>query len=485
MESKVARELGRVAAETALKKRDKAEMSEAEMDRMDDEFDKEEQKWVGTPGYKAYMQQKRRRIEKAGKKSGASKSAALSKSAKNWIQKAVKKPGALHKQLGVPEDKKIPAGKLNAAAKKGGKIGQRARLAKTLKKLGAAEVDALIKLAERGVGRRALNMINAGLPKGQRQMAYVHHGPKGSKIKTKRVFTGGLQMPKKDEPMPSDWKKGSGVDEEALIKAALMEWIAPKYYEAKALQNRAGQTGMWDRIKAFIAPNVSRAQAQEAINKKKGVGVEAPGAGAVAPGAMKAASYDIGRKLAATILLKEAADRDFMAITGIVEKLAKKAGLDENQTSGLVKKATVEKSAILLGGLGLGLGAYGAYNLGKNMGWWGQSKNPYVQRIQQLSEARDAAQKAGMPWLGPQGPGMGGAGGAGGMGGMGMDYSGGLGPHTSPAMAQLFSRAGYDPKRNRSMMDHIQALQFGGLNRMTRGKELGALARMGTGMGLV
>lgn len=50
-----------------------------------------------------------------------------------WIQKAIKKPGALHKQLGVPQDEKIPAGKLNKAAKAGGKLGQRARLAKTLK----------------------------------------------------------------------------------------------------------------------------------------------------------------------------------------------------------------------------------------------------------------------------------------------------------------------------------------------------------------
>lgn len=55
--------------------------------------------------------------------------------ASKWIQKAIKKPGALHKQLGVPAGEKIPAAKLEAAAKKGGKLGQRARLAKTLKKM--------------------------------------------------------------------------------------------------------------------------------------------------------------------------------------------------------------------------------------------------------------------------------------------------------------------------------------------------------------
>lgn len=52
--------------------------------------------------------------------------------AKKWIQSAIKKPGALHRELGVPQGKKIPAKKLEAAAKKGGKLGKRARLAETL-----------------------------------------------------------------------------------------------------------------------------------------------------------------------------------------------------------------------------------------------------------------------------------------------------------------------------------------------------------------
>ena len=53
--------------------------------------------------------------------------------AEKWIQKAIKKPGALHKKLKVPEGKKIPESKLKAAEKKGGKIGKEARLADTLK----------------------------------------------------------------------------------------------------------------------------------------------------------------------------------------------------------------------------------------------------------------------------------------------------------------------------------------------------------------
>ena len=52
-----------------------------------------------------------------------------------WIQSAIKKPGALRSALGVKKGQKIPAGKLAAAAKKPGKMGQRARLAQTLGKL--------------------------------------------------------------------------------------------------------------------------------------------------------------------------------------------------------------------------------------------------------------------------------------------------------------------------------------------------------------
>ena len=54
---------------------------------------------------------------------------------KKFIQKAIKKPGALRKSLGVKKGEKIPAKKLASAAKKKGKIGQRARLAQTLKKM--------------------------------------------------------------------------------------------------------------------------------------------------------------------------------------------------------------------------------------------------------------------------------------------------------------------------------------------------------------
>ena len=54
---------------------------------------------------------------------------------KMWIAGAIKHPGALHKELGVPQGKKIPPGKLAKAAKSSGTLGKRARLAQTLKGL--------------------------------------------------------------------------------------------------------------------------------------------------------------------------------------------------------------------------------------------------------------------------------------------------------------------------------------------------------------
>jgi hypothetical protein len=52
----------------------------------------------------------------------------------HFIQGAIKHPGALHEQLGVPRGQKIPKGKLDKAAQAKGKLGQRARFAETLSK---------------------------------------------------------------------------------------------------------------------------------------------------------------------------------------------------------------------------------------------------------------------------------------------------------------------------------------------------------------
>ena len=60
--------------------------------------------------------------------------------AKDWVKKAVGKPGALHKELGVKKGEKIPAKKLAEADKKAKKndntkMERQINLAKTLKKM--------------------------------------------------------------------------------------------------------------------------------------------------------------------------------------------------------------------------------------------------------------------------------------------------------------------------------------------------------------
>ncbi len=55
---------------------------------------------------------------------------------KKWIKKAIKHPGALHRDLGVPEGKKIPESKLKKAEhSKDPTVRKRAQLAETLSKM--------------------------------------------------------------------------------------------------------------------------------------------------------------------------------------------------------------------------------------------------------------------------------------------------------------------------------------------------------------
>ena len=73
----------------------------------------------------------RQQIMKPGLKRGGR----IKKKKKLNIKKAIKKPGSLRKSLGIKKGKTIPKSVLNSAAKAPGKLGQRARFAKTLKKL--------------------------------------------------------------------------------------------------------------------------------------------------------------------------------------------------------------------------------------------------------------------------------------------------------------------------------------------------------------
>ena len=59
----------------------------------------------------------------------------------HWIQKSgvdrKGRKGLLHKNLGIKKGNKIPLSLLEKAAKRGGKIGERARFALNLRRIGA------------------------------------------------------------------------------------------------------------------------------------------------------------------------------------------------------------------------------------------------------------------------------------------------------------------------------------------------------------
>jgi len=59
----------------------------------------------------------------------------MARKTKKWIAKAIKRPGALRKALGIKKGKTIPVKTLRKTAKKAGRIGRQARLAITLRKL--------------------------------------------------------------------------------------------------------------------------------------------------------------------------------------------------------------------------------------------------------------------------------------------------------------------------------------------------------------
>ena len=122
------------------------------------------------------------------------------KEEEKWIQQAIEKPGALHKQLGVPAGEKIPAADLKAAAEKGGKLGKRARLAMTLRKL-KEEAD----LTEEQLAK-INGMLEALDPVGQEDADIDNDGDVDStdKYLKHRRDVIGKEIEKKDESINED-----------------------------------------------------------------------------------------------------------------------------------------------------------------------------------------------------------------------------------------------------------------------------------------
>lgn len=100
---------------------------------------------------------------------------------KKWIQKAIKKEGSLRKAMKTKKGETIPVSKLEKAAKKGGKMGKRARLALTLRKLNEETenlseigVDEMFKLLSKGAHPKMAGNKPGGVPPELRQEALAH-----------------------------------------------------------------------------------------------------------------------------------------------------------------------------------------------------------------------------------------------------------------------------------------------------------------------
>lgn len=71
-----------------------------------------------------------------------------------FIARAIKHPGALHRELGVPQGQRIPQKMLHAAAGKGGLLGRRARFAETLEGLHHAKGGKVVAFRQRPVATK-------------------------------------------------------------------------------------------------------------------------------------------------------------------------------------------------------------------------------------------------------------------------------------------------------------------------------------------
>jgi len=171
---------------------------------------------------------------------------------------------------------------------------------------------------------------------------------------------------------------------------------------------------------------------------------------------------ELGRKVGHDLLVKKAAATYAEIFEKIASKLGARAGLNSAEIRELVKSAAMSRRERALaygaGGAGLGsaLGPLGTAIGGIGGGLYGyfsgddEEENPYVKQIQQAEAARNAAAKAGMPWLGPQAPKTGknkwkpdysqfSTGGADG-GAESKDLF-------SPAVMKTYARMGFDPVR--------------------------------------
>jgi len=214
-------------------------------------------------------------------------------------------------------------------------------------------------------------------------------------------------------------------------------------------------------------------------------------------GIQKAAvARELGRITAGTVLVKQAADRNFKVRTATFTLLAKKAGYRADEINAVVKSAALKKQAWLrkaLGGLAslgaLGGVGLGGYHLGKGLGWWGAAEDPTQKKMREFGEMMQKGQQMGLnpdqiKMIAGKDPRFAhmfaspaaGAAGAGAAGGTGQKWGAG--------MSKLFSRAGINPEQDNDMSDALQAMSYGADTRQQRGRALQNIARMNYSYGV-
>lgn len=116
-----------------------------------------------------------------------------------WIAGAVKKPGALHRELGVPEGKKIPMAKIDKAANSSNPtLAKRANFAKTVAKFAEGGAVPRGKVAKMAVGGMA--------PQGMMPPAMTANPPMGSRMPVRP----GAGVPVPQSPMQRPMMRAMG-----------------------------------------------------------------------------------------------------------------------------------------------------------------------------------------------------------------------------------------------------------------------------------
>jgi hypothetical protein len=214
-------------------------------------------------------------------------------------------------------------------------------------------------------------------------------------------------------------------------------------------------------------------------------------------GIQKAAvARELGRITAGTVLVKQAADRDFKMRTATFTLLAKKAGYRADEIDAVVKSAALKKQAFWgkalrgLAGLGaLGGVGLGGYHAGKGLGWWGAAEDPTQKKMREFGEMMQKGQQMGLTpdqikMIAGKDPRFAHMFASPAAGAAGAGAAGGTDKKWGAGMSKLFSRAGINPEQDNDMSDALQAMSYGADTRQQRGRALQNIARMNYSYGV-